>query len=55
MSKTVKKHKGVANPELHQAMVGLRSSGAAGLHADKRLKRARTRSANKACALQDYR
>ena len=43
-----------ANPALAKAMVGKRSSNAAGKHLDKRAKRARTRAASKARALKDF-
>lgn len=43
-----------ASDEYVQAMVGLRSSNAAGKHADKRDKRARTRAAKTARALKDW-
>lgn len=43
----------VANPERNAAMVALRSSGAAGPHADKRTRRTRTRSAARTAALRD--
>lgn len=43
-----------ASDEYVQAMVGLRSSNAAGKHADKRTKRARTRTAQTARALKDW-
>jgi len=42
-----RKVKGVENKPYIEAMRGLRSSGAAGTHADKRTKRARTRNASK--------
>lgn len=51
-----KKDKGwtsAENPEMHRAMVGKRTSGAAGVHGDKRDKRARTRGAKKRRALGD--
>jgi hypothetical protein len=44
----------VANRALAVAMVGKRTSNAAGKHADKRSKRVRTRSAAKARALKEY-
>jgi hypothetical protein len=47
-----KKHRGIANPALAEAMRGKRMSSAAGTHADKRDKRARTRSANLARELR---
>jgi hypothetical protein len=40
------KHQGIANPAYALAMVELRRSGASGTHADKRTRRARTRSAS---------
>lgn len=43
-----------ANLALAQAMQGLRRSNAAGKHADKRTKRARTRSAAKARAMKEW-
>jgi len=42
-----------ANPELARAMVGKRSSGAAGPHLDRRGRRARTRGASLARALRE--
>lgn len=42
-----KKHTPVSNPEMHNAMIGKRTSNAAGIHLDKRTKRARTRAAAK--------
>lgn len=42
-----------ANPKYAAAMHGLRSSGAAGTHNDRRRKRARTRAAALKRALQD--
>jgi hypothetical protein len=47
------KHGG-ANLALAKAMVGKRSSGAAGPHADKRNRRARTRSAQRARVLKEW-
>jgi hypothetical protein len=44
----------VANRALAVAMVGKRTSNAAGKHADKRSKRVRTRSSAKARALKEY-
>jgi hypothetical protein len=44
---------GAANRALALAMQGKRSSGAAGPHADKRTRRARTRSAQRARVLAD--
>lgn len=43
-----------ANPARAQAMVEKRRSNAAGKHADKRTKRARTRGAAKARALKEW-
>lgn len=43
-----------ASDEYVQAMVGLRTSNAAGKHADKRDKRTRTRAAKTARALKDW-
>lgn len=48
-----KKHRGIANPEYARAMAELRRSGAAGTHADKREKRAKTREARLRRALED--
>lgn len=45
---------GMGNIEYAQAMLGLRQSNAAGKHADKRDKRARTRSAQKVRAMKDW-
>lgn len=42
-----------ANPDLARAMVGKRSSNAAGKHRDKRTKRARTRAAARHRAMKD--
>ncbi len=42
-----------ANPEMHRAMVGKRTSNAAGTHGDKRTKRARTRGAAKRRAMRE--
>jgi hypothetical protein len=47
-----KKYRGIANPLLAEAMRGKRSSNASGTHADKREKRARTRSAQLARELR---
>lgn len=46
-SKVPKKPTPVSNPEMYNAMLGKRTSNAAGIHLDKREKRARTRSAAK--------
>ena len=43
-----------ASDDYVQAMLGLRSSNAAGKHADKRSKRARTRAAQTTRALKDW-
>ena len=43
-----------ASDDYVQAMLGLRSSNAAGKHADKRTKRARTRAAQTTRALKDW-
>jgi hypothetical protein len=51
MAKHTGKHVGVANPQLAAAMRGLRSSGAAGIHADKRTRRERTRAAARRAAV----
>lgn len=48
-----KKYKGYENPAAFQADVERKRSGAAGSHADKREKRARTRDAAKRRALGD--
>lgn len=45
---------GMGNFDYAQAMLGLRQSNAAGKHADKRDKRARTRSAQKVRAMRDW-
>lgn len=47
------KYRNTANPELHRAMHGLRSSSAAGTHKDRRTKRARTRGAQLRRDLKD--
>lgn len=44
----------VANRALAVAMVGKRTSNAAGKHADKRTKRARTRATQRARALKEW-
>lgn len=51
--KNDKRHQPAANPEMHRAMVGKRTSNAAGTHRDKRDKRARTRAAKRDRALRD--
>lgn len=51
--KGTKRVHGVANPLMAAALRGLRSSGAAGAHADRRTRRARTRSASLRAALRD--
>lgn len=53
MANKKKKHRNIANPELAEAMRGKRSSNAAGTHADKRTKRARTRDAQLKKDLRD--
>jgi hypothetical protein len=54
MAKHTGKHiAGIANPEMAAALRGLRSSNAAGVHADRRARRARTRSAALRAALRD--
>ena len=47
------KFRPVANPEMNAAMVGKRTSNAAGTHQDGRMKRARTRNASLRVALRD--
>lgn len=47
------KYRGNANPEMHKAMHGLRSSSAAQPHQDKRTKRARTRADKLKKALEE--
>jgi hypothetical protein len=47
------KHRNIANPAYAQAMAELRRSNASGTHADKRNKRARTRSAQLRRDLRD--
>lgn len=55
MSKRAKsKVQGGENKPLMHAFQGLRSSSAAGKHADKRTKRARTRGASKARAMKEW-
>jgi len=49
------KHRGIANPAYALAIAELRRSNASGTHADKRTRRARTRSASKRRALGEYR
>lgn len=49
------KYRGVANPELHSAMHGLRSSSAAQPHADRRTKRLKTRLNQKKNAIAEFR
>ena len=46
--------RGAANRALAVAMVGKRSSNAAGPHADRRTRRTRTRAAQRARVLGDY-
>jgi hypothetical protein len=53
MSKPEKKYIPAANPDMHRAMVGKRTSNAAGTHADRRTRRARTRAARTRRALRD--
>lgn len=53
MAKHTGKVHGVANPLMAAAMRGLRASNAAGTHADRRTRRARTRSASLRAALRD--
>lgn len=43
----------VANPERSRAMHGLRSSGAAGFHGDRRTKRRRDRGAQRRAAIRE--
>lgn len=47
------KYRGYENPEAFRAHVQRSQSGAAGTHADKRAKRARTRKAAKRRAIND--
>lgn len=47
------KHRGIANPRYAREMHELRSSSAAGIHADKRTKRLRTRADAKRAAIRD--
>lgn len=49
-----RKSPGVGNMPLLRAMLGKRSSGAAGKHADRRDRRARTRGAAKQRAMRDW-
>jgi hypothetical protein len=49
-----KKYIRTANPAMAEAMRGLRSSGAAGTHADKRERRARTRAARRERVLREW-
>ncbi len=49
------KHQPVANPEYARAIAELRRSNAAGTHADKRARRARTRAAQLDRARRDWR
>ena len=53
MSNKKSKPEKVANPALALAMLGKRSSGAAGPHADRRTRRVRTRGASKARAIRE--
>lgn len=53
MSRRTAKPGAGANRAMALAMVGKRTSSAAGKHADKRDKRARTRSAQRARAMRD--
>lgn len=48
-----REHRPASNPDMHRAMVGKRSSNAAGVHQDKRERRARTRSAARRRALRE--
>lgn len=50
---TGKKIRGIANPERNAAMIGKRSSNAAGIHLDGRMRRARTRAASLRRDLRD--
>lgn len=55
VSSTKRKRKeGAANLALALAMVGKRTSSAAGTHGDKRAKRARTRAAQRARILREW-
>lgn len=47
------RHRNVANPERAKAMHGLRSSNAAGTHADRRTARARSRQAARVRAIRE--
>ena len=53
MKKNTPKQAG-ANPELSAALQGLRFSGAAGAHADRRTKRLRTRATTKARVMEEW-
>lgn len=52
-TKTKQKHAPTANPRYAREMHELRSSNASGIHADRRTKRARSRSAQRARAIRD--
>jgi hypothetical protein len=54
MKRSKSKTPEVGNLPLAQAMIGKRTSNAAGKHADKRDKRARTRSASKQRSMKEY-
>lgn len=46
------KHRGTANPRYAREIAELRRSGAAGVHRDRRARRARTREAQRRAALR---
>ena len=50
---TTTKHRGTANPRYAREMGELRRSGAAGVHADRRTKRNRSRAAQRATAIRE--
>lgn len=47
------RYRGVANPDMHKAMLGFRGSSAASPHKDKRTKRRRTRLAARLSSIRD--
>lgn len=53
MATKTKPKRRTANPELARAMRDLRSSGAAGVHGDRRTKRQRDRGARRRAAIRD--
>jgi hypothetical protein len=54
MSKKDDKHKGIENPKYAREIAELRRSNAAGIHEDKRTRRARTRLDSNNKAIQEF-